>query len=72
MIQKKNQNILFTWMQVTYMVMQCLNLLVREFKFIDPKDFDLKNTERIVQKVVFLKLILNIQKNFVNYVMIIL
>ena len=34
------------------------------FKWIDPKEFDFN----IVQKVAFLKLILNIQKNYVNYI----
>ena len=35
---------------------------IYEFKWIDPKEFDLNKYTRIVLKVVFSKLILNIQK----------
>ena len=41
------------------------------FKQIDPKEFDL-NSLVTVQKDVFTKLILNIQKNYENYKMIFL
>ena len=40
-----------------------------EFKWTDPKEFAIL---AIVQKDVFSKLILNIQKNYMNYTMIIL
>ena len=43
------------------------------FKWIDPpKEYDLNNLLAIVQKDVFLKLILNVQKNYENYKMIML
>ena len=42
------------------------------FKWIDPKEFNLNKLLEIVQKDVFLKLMLNIQKNYVNYTMIVL
>ena len=42
------------------------------FEWTDPKDFDNKNATKIVQEVVFLKLILNFQKNYINYIMAIL
>ena len=41
-------------------------------KWIDPKDFDSINTTKMVQNVVFSKLILSIVKNYVGYTMIIL
>ena len=37
------------------------------FKRIDHKEFDLNKYKAIAKKVSFSKLILNIQKNFVNY-----
>ena len=41
-------------------------------KWIDPKEFDLNEYTSKVQKDVFLKLILDIQKNYRNYTLIIL
>ena len=72
MIQSKSQNILFIWMKTIYMVMQCLNFL----QLVNSNELILKiliymNTAKIVQKILFLKLILNIQKNYVNYILII-
>ena len=43
-----------------------------EFKWIDPKDYDLNEYNKIVEKVTFSKLIWNIQNNYVSYTMIIL
>ena len=37
MIQNKNQNMLFTWMQIIYMVILCLNF----FGPADSKEFNL-------------------------------
>ena len=42
------------------------------FKWIDSKDFDLINIPAIVQKDVFSKSILNIQKYYANHIMIIM
>ena len=72
MIQSKSQNKLFIWMKTIYMVMQCLNFL----QLVNSNELILKiliymNTAKIVQKILFLKLILNIQKNYVNYILII-
>ena len=47
-------------------------LAAGEFKWIDPKDYDLNEYNKIVEKVTFSKLIWNIQNNYVNYTMIIL
>ena len=47
-------------------------LATGEFKSIDPKDYDLNEYNKIVEKVTFSKLIWNIQNNYVNYTMIIL
>ena len=60
-------------MQVIYMVMQCLNF----FQLVNSNGYVLKSLIRIdilaiVQKDVFFKLILNVQKNYANYIMIIL
>ena len=41
------------------------------FKWIDPKEFHLNNIQAIVQKDVFSNLILNILKNYENYIIII-
>ena len=42
MTQSKNQNILYTQTQIIYMIMQCLSCVKKdEFKWIDPKEFDL-------------------------------
>ena len=42
------------------------------YKWIDSKEFDLKNIQAIVQTDVFLRLILNILKSYENYIMTIL
>ena len=42
------------------------------FKWSDPKEYDLNKLPAIVQKDAILKLILNIQKNYVNYIMFII
>ena len=60
-------------MQIIYMVMECLNF----YQQTDSNGLTLNiwiqiNTTKIVQKVVFSKLILNIQNNNMNCIMIIL
>ena len=47
-------------------------LSTRRFKWIDPKKFELNKYAIAIQKVVSQSLILNIQKNYMNYTMIIL
>ena len=42
MTQNNNQNMLYTWTRIIYIVMQCLNFLpISGFKWIDSKEFDL-------------------------------
>ena len=55
---------------IIYMVMQCLFFPVGGLTQVDLKEFEFNIA--VVQKDVFSKLILNIQKIFVNYIMIIL
>ena len=66
MIQNKSQNIYFGANNINGYAMSKF-LQTGKFKWIDPKDFDLNtNTTKIFQKVVFSKLLSNIQKNCVN------
>ena len=55
MIQNKNQNILFTGMQIIYIVMQCQISSTSGFKWIDPKNFDLKKYNKNSSKGSFLE-----------------
>ena len=68
MIQNKSQNMLYTWTQITCMV---LLYLTGEFKWTDPKKVDMKSIQAIVRRIVFSKLIFNVLKNYGNYIIVI-
>ena len=73
MTKNKNQNIIHTQNQITYMVIQCLSSVEQvNSNGQIPKSLTLIDTSAIVQKVAFLKFFLNILKNYANNIMIII
>ena len=69
MIQSKNQNI---YLDTNNLHGYAMCKFSSGFKWIVTKESDWINMPAIVQRNVFSKLILNILKNYVNYIMIIL